>query len=106
MELNIDFLIDKISDFIKEKFVNDMIVEFQTYHNTKLTNNYEYDTPDLSIDLWVDAKIVNDEYAEITNVSFGYIDYMYRFNVPNFQDRMNWIEDEVNNNLIGYKQNI
>ena len=106
MKLNVNILIDEISNFLKEKFVNDMIVEFQTYHNTELINNYEFDTPDLSIDIWVDARIVDDEYAEITNVSFGYIDYMYRFNVTDFQEKMNFIEDEVNDRLIGYIQNI
>ena len=106
MELNVDFIVDEISNFLKEKFVNDMIVEFQTYHNTELTNDYEYDSPDLSIDIWVDARIVDNEYAEITNVSFGFVDYIYRFNLSNFNDKMNYIEYEVNNNLIGYKQNI
>ena len=106
MELNVNLLIDEISYFIKEKFVNEIVVKFQTYHNTELTNNYEYDTSDLSIDLWVDAKIIDDEYVEITNISFGFVDYIYRFNVTDFQEKMNCIEDEVNNNLIGYKQNI
>ena len=102
MEMNINFLINEISDFIKENFVKDMIVEFQTYHNIELTNNYEYNTPDLSIDLWIDARIVDDEYVEITDILFGFVDYIYQFDVPNFQEKMNYIEDEVNDRLIGY----
>ena len=68
MKLNVNLLIDEISDFLKEKFVNDMIVEFQTYHNTELTNNYGFDTSDLFIDIWIDAQNVDDEYVEITNI--------------------------------------
>ena len=106
MTLDYNFILDSVSDFIKEKFVNEIVVKFQTYHESKTLENFEFDTPDLSIDIWVDIENIDDEYVEITNISFGYIDYIYRFNVPDFQDRMNWIEDELNDRLIGYRHNL
>lgn len=106
MELDIDFIVDEVSSFIKEKFVDDIIVNFQTYHTTELLRNYEFETPELTIDIWVEAKNVNDEYVEITNVSFGFANYIYQFNVTNFQEKINCIEDEVNIRLFDYRQNI
>ena len=106
MELNEDFIVDEVTSFIKEKFVNDIIVNFQTYHTTELLRNYEFETPELTIDLWVESKNVNDEYVEITNVSFGFVNYVYRYNVTNFQEKINFIEDEVNIRLIDYKQDL
>ena len=104
--MNVEFFIDEISDFIKEKFVNDMVIEFQTYHNTKIENNYEFDSLDLAIDIWIDAQNVDDEYVEITNIFFGAVDYVYQLTDMDFYNNISKIEREVNNNLIGYRQDI